>query len=53
MKDINLMEMHKAYKFARSLGYKKDAPVDYYTMAQIVTAAYTKGINDAMNQKKA
>ena len=47
MKEFNLLEMHHAYRLARSLGYKKDRPVNYCTMAQIIAAAYSKGLNDA------
>ena len=47
MKESNLLEMHHAYRFAKSLGYKKDRPVDYCTMASIIAAAYSRGLNDA------
>ena len=52
MTESNLLEMHHAYRLARSLGYKKNRPVDYCTMAKIIAAAYTKGRDDAMKQKK-
>lgn len=43
----NLLEMHHAYRLARSLGYKKDRPIDYCTIARIIAAAYSQGLDDA------
>lgn len=46
--DITL-DMHQAYRIARSQGYSKDSktPVSYVQMTNIVIAAYKRGFADA------
>ena len=49
MDDSHTLDMHEAYRIARSQGYSKDnpSPIGYVQMTNIVIAAYKRGFADA------